>query len=232
MKKKAKARPPARKKAPWVKKVLLADDHALMRKGVRDLIEECAGYAVVGEARDGVEAIELAKKLRPDILVMDIALPRLNGLNACRHIRETLPEVKVIILSMYADREYVAEAVRQGVSGYLLKDGAADELMRAMDSVSAGRRYLSPMLSDVVAEVILSAHPAKVIEGWKSLTKKEKLILSMISEGAGRSDIAKRLAISPETVKTHRRNILAKLGLGSTADLAKLAVKEFMLKPA
>lgn len=222
---------PARDNAARVKRVLLADDHALMRKGVRDLIEECDGYEVVGEAQDGVEAIELAKKLRPDILIMDIALPRLNGLNACRHIREMLPGVRVIILSMYADREYVAEAVRQGVSGYLLKDGAADEIVRAMDSVSAGKRYLSPMLSDVVAEVILSAHPARVIEGWKKLTKKEKLVLSMVSEGAGRSEIAKRLSVSPETVKTHRRNILAKLGLHSTADLAKLAVREFTLKP-
>lgn len=214
------------------KRVLLADDHALMRKGVRDLIEECEGYEVAGEARDGIEAIELAKKLRPDILIMDIALPRLNGLNACRHIRETLPGVKVIILSMYADREYVAEAVRQGVSAYLLKNGAADEIMRAIAAVSAGKRYLSPMLSDVVAEVIISSRPARAIEGWKRLTKKEKLILSMISEGAGRSEIAKRFNISPETVKTHRRNILSKLGLGTTADLTRLAVKEFMLKPA
>lgn len=221
-----------REAVPRAKRVLLADDHALMLKGVRGLIEEHGGYDVVGEARDGVEAIELAKALRPDIIVLDIALPRLNGLNACRHIREMLPGIKVVILSLYADREYVAEAVRQGVAGYLLKGGAADELPRALDAVSAGSRYLSPMLSDVVAEVILSARPSKVIDGWKQLTKKEKLIVSMISEGAGRAEIAKRLSISPETVKTHRRNILAKLGLESSADLAKLALKEFTLKPA
>lgn len=214
-----------------MKRVLLAEDHALMRKGVRDLIGEHAGYKVVGEAVDGVEAIELAKKHRPDILIMDIGLPRLNGLNACRHIRESLPGVKVIILSMYADREYVAEAIRQGVAGYLLKAGAADELPRAMDAVSTGKRYLSPALSDVVAEVILAARPGKVFDGWRDLTKKEKLILSFISEGTGRSEIAKRMSISPETVKTHRRNILVKLGLHSTADLTQLAVREFTLKP-
>ncbi|NLW95216.1 MAG: response regulator transcription factor [Chlamydiae bacterium] len=221
-----------RRRTSAVRRVLLAEDHALVRKGVRDLIEERAGYSVVGEAIDGVEAIELAKKLRPDILIMDIGLPRMNGLNACRHIRELHPALKVIILSMYADREYVAEAVRQGVSGYLLKDGAADEILCAMDAVSAGKRYLSPALSDVVAEVILAARPAKVIEGWENLTKKEKLILTLISEGTGRSEIAKRMHISPETVKTHRRNILTKLKLRSTADLAALAVKEFTLKPA
>lgn len=215
-----------------VKRVLLADDHALMRKGVHDLIGECEGYEVAGEAQDGVEAVELARKLKPDILVMDISLPKLNGLNACRHIRETLPGVKVVILSMYADREYVAEAIRQGVAGYLLKEGAADEMVRALDAVAAGRRYLSPMLSDVVAEVILSSRPPRAIEGWKKLTKKERLVVSMIAEGAGRGEIAKRLSVSPETVKTHRRNILAKLGLHSTADLSTLAVKEFMLKPA
>jgi DNA-binding NarL/FixJ family response regulator len=206
-------------------RVLLAEDHTMVRAGVRSLLEG-AGIQVVGEAADGREAVKLAAELRPDVVVVDVAMPNLNGIEATRQLRNDSPRVAVIVLSMHGHRQYIAEALRAGAAGYLLKDAAVSELLNAVREVAAGRVYLSPAISDVaLGDYVKIMRNESAPAGVDLLSGREREVLQLIAESKTNSEIAKALKISAHTVDTHRRNIMEKLGIHNVVDLVKFAIR-------
>jgi len=209
-------------------KVLLAEDHTIVRKGLRSLLEDEEGIEVIGEAEDGREAIKLAEKLHPDIVVMDIAMPGLNGLEATRQLRKLYPEIKILILSVYANEEYVFQTLQAGAEGYLVKKAAPSELILAIKAVHQGNSFLSPSISrTVIDEYIRRAE--EISEGddtFKNLTARETEVLQLIAEGRKTREIAELLYISIKTVETHRAHIMDKLGIHSTAELTQYAISK------
>ena len=207
-------------------KVLLADDHRLIREGLRALLEQ-AGVEVVGEAADGHEAIAGAKQLRPDVVVIDIAMPGLNGIDAARRLRVEAPLVKVLALSMNSDRRYVIAMLDAGARGYLLKNSASEELLGALAAVLRGETYFSPAIpQDVLTQVVAVRHRTPVPASPKSLSAREREVLQLIAEGKTSKEIAATLNIAVPTVETHRRQIMAKLSVRSIAELTKYAIRE------
>jgi DNA-binding NarL/FixJ family response regulator len=209
-------------------RVLLAEDHTIVRKGLRSLLEDEEGIEVIGEAEDGREAIKLAEKLHPDIVVMDIAMPGLNGLEATRQLRKLHPEIKILILSVYANEEYVFQTLQAGAEGYLVKKAAPSELILAIKAVHQGNSFLSPSISrTVIDEYIRRAE--EISEGddaFKNLTARETEVLQLIAEGRKTREIAELLYISIKTVETHRAHIMDKLGIHSTAELTQYAISK------
>jgi DNA-binding NarL/FixJ family response regulator len=209
-------------------RVLLAEDHTIVRKGLRSLLEDEEGIEVIGEAEDGREAIKLAEKLHPDIVVMDIAMPGLNGLEATRQLRKLHPEIKILILSVYANEEYVFQTLQAGAEGYLVKKAAPSELILAIKAVHQGNSFLSPSISrTVIDEYIRRAE--EISEGddaFKNLTARETEVLQLIAEGRKTREIAELLYISIKTVETHRAHIMDKLGIRSTAELTQYAISK------
>lgn len=211
-------------------RVVLADDHKIVRDGLKSMLAKQLDIEVVGEAENGREAIQKARELTPDVVVMDIGMPELNGLDAARQLIEQMPGVKVVALSMHSDRRYVSEMLAAGAKGYLLKDSAFDELTRAIRAASEGRTYLSPGVADVVLEDYLrriggdgdsAAPPAP-----RGLSSREREVLQLIAEGLSTKQIASHLHLSVKTVETHRRQIMDKLGIFNIAGLIKFAVRE------
>ncbi len=202
-------------------RVALVDDHQIMRDGLRAILEKQLEVAVVGEAADGREAIEVVREARPDIVVMDVSMRGLNGVDATRQIVESFPDVKVIGLSMSADRRYVLAMLSAGASGYLLKDAAADELLRAIDAVDRGGTYLSSAIAGLVVDSAVG-HAAD----QSVLSKREREVLQLLAEGCTSKEIGDRLHVAVSTVDTHRRQIAGKLGLRTVAELTKYAVRE------
>ena len=207
-------------------KVVLAEDHTMVRAGVRALLEAAEGITVVGEASDGREAVKLVHNLEPHVVVMDVAMPKLNGIEATRQIHKERPETRIIILSMHGDRQYIFEALRAGASAYLLKDAAFGELLTAMEAVVAGRTYLSPAVSsvaldDYVHRVRSDAEPG----GIDKLSAREREVLQLIAESKTSAEIGRSLHISVHTVDTHRRKIMEKLDIHSVVDLVKFAIR-------
>lgn len=203
--------------------VLLVDDHQIMREGLRAILETHPEIHVVGEAADGHEAIAVALATRPDVIVMDVSMRGLNGVDATRRIVSELPEVKVIGLSMHSDRRFVLAMLSAGAVGYLLKDAAADELLRALQAVVAGKTYLSPAISSIVVETALHvSRPTEV----STLSGREREVLQLLAEGLTSKDIGRKLHIAVTTVETHRRQIMDKLKLRTVAELTKYAVRE------
>jgi len=205
-------------------KVLLADDHTIVREGILSLLQAHQGIAVVGTAENGQEAIEKARRTFPDIVVMDIAMPLLNGIEATRQLRRLLPQTKVIVLTMYADEEYVLRALQAGVRGYLLKRSAAAELLQAINKVERGDFYLSSEISHVVIERFLSS-PGPVEEAT-ALTERERQILQLVAEGHTNRQIAIALGITPKTVDTHRTRLMTKLDIHDTPGLVRYAIRK------
>ena len=206
-------------------KILLAEDHKIVREGLRAILEKEEGFLVVGEAADGREAIRLAQATHPDIVVMDISMPGLNGIDATKRIVADDPRTKVIGLSMNSDRRYVLEMLAAGATGYLVKNAAADELVRAIHAVSAGQTFLSPQVSAAVIDaVVRRATPAPFNVGV--LSTREREVLQLLAEGLTSKDIADKLTIAVSTVETHRKQIMSKLNLRSVAELTKYAVRE------
>jgi DNA-binding NarL/FixJ family response regulator len=203
-------------------KILVADDHTLVRAGLVSLIAHLPGMEVVAEAEDGRQALRLVRDLQPDIVLMDIAMPGLNGLEAAERIHGILPAVKIIILSMHASEEYVAQALKAGASGYLLKDAATAELEMALKSVSMGQFYLSPAISRQVVETMLHGGPT----GLDLLTPRQREILQLIAEGKSTREIAETLHLSVKTVEKHRSNLMRKLGLHNTAAVTVYAIRQ------
>lgn len=209
-----------------MKRVLLAEDHTLVRAGIRTMLEATGELQVVGEAGDGRVALELAAKLKPDLVIMDVSMPNMNGIEAARQIMNQRLGIKVIMLSMHADDQYVLESLRAGAAGFILKDAAFDELKKAIASVLAGNTYLSPPLAEkVMTSYARHARGESAPSDLSKLSTREREILQLIGEGNSSAEIAKTLHISVRTVETHRANIMEKLDIRSVAGLTKFAIK-------
>ena len=207
-------------------RILLADDHTLMRRGLRALLERQNGFAVVAEAADGREAVEIAAAVSPDVAVIDIGMPNLNGIEAARRITEKRPETAVVILSMHADESYVLRALKSGARGYLLKDSPEEDLIHAIRAVHNGKAFFSPEISKMLAEDYMRQMRQRGVEdSYELLTPREREILQMLGEGNSNKEVATKLNLSLHTVETHRGNLLEKLNLHSTAELILYAVR-------
>lgn len=207
-------------------KVLLADDHKIVRDGLRTLLEKHADIAVLGEAEDGREALHLTRKLSPDIVVMDIAMPELNGIEATRQILSDHPGVKIVALSMHSDKRFVSEMLKAGASAYLLKDCAFEELITAIRTVMKGKIYLSPGIAGVVLEDYIRKDSKKDSSVFSVLSDREREVLQLMAEGKTTKEVAAHLNVSIKTVETHRTNIMTKLDIHSIAELTKYAIRE------
>jgi DNA-binding NarL/FixJ family response regulator len=207
-------------------RILLADDHQIMRDGLRAVLASEDSFEIVGEAENGREAATLARTLVPDVIIMDIGMPDLNGVEATRQIKADNPGIKVIALSMYADRGYVLGILEAGASGYVLKTGAYDELHRAVKAVTQGKSYLSPDITQMVVDAQVRAPSQRGTSAQTSLGPREREIVQLLAEGHTSPQIARQLHISTRTVETHRHNIMKKLDLHSVADITKYAIRE------
>lgn len=205
--------------------IVLADDHHIVRQGLRALLEAEPDFDLVGETGDGLEAVQLAERLRPDVIVLDLMMPGLNGLEATRQIAARAPQTRVVILSMHANEAYVLEALRNGAAGYVLKDSSAAELVRAVREVVAGRRYLSPPLSERAIEAYVQKAQETPQDPYDTLTNREREVLHLAAQGHSSAEIAVRLSLSPRTVETHRAHLMRKLGLRSQTDLIRYALQ-------
>jgi len=207
--------------------ILLADDHAVMRAGLRLLLERHEDLKVIGEAGDGREAVELAESLKPDVAVVDVAMPLLNGIEATQRICAGEAHTQVVILSMHSDESYVLRALKAGARAYILKESAEDDLIRAVRSVSAGKSFFSPAISRMLLDDYVRQAASKGIEdSYDLLTPREKELLQLIAEGKTNKEIATLLNLSPFTVETHRARILQKLNLHSVPQLILYAVRK------
>ena len=217
----------APKKNSVKKKVLIAEDHKIMREGLRSLLEDKLGFECVAEANDGYEAVQRTKEFSPDIVIMDITLPNLNGIDATRQIKAQHPETQIVVLSMHATRNYVLQALQAGASAYLLKDAALEELATALASVNKGGMYLSSLITNS-AELSYGASnlSAKYLAQDQPLTKRELQVLQLIADGKSTKEIAAALEVSVKTIETHRKQIMDKLGIRSTAGLTKYCIRE------
>jgi len=208
-------------------RILLADDHIVMRTGLRALLERQPHLEVVGESENGRETVTLAGSLRPDVVVMDVGMPILNGIDATQTIVAECPTTAVIILSMHADESYVMRALKAGARGYLLKDSAAADLMGAIQAVSQGKSFFSPKVSRILAEDYVRVLKQKgSADTYDLLTSRERQILQLLAEGKTNKEVASALNISPYTVETHRSHILQKLNLHNSAELVLYAVRK------
>jgi len=208
-------------------RIMLADDHTVIRKGLRALLERQDGFTVVAEAADGREAVETAASLGPDVAVMDIGMPNLNGIEAARRITERRPETAVVILSMHADESYVLRALKSGARGYLLKDSPEEDLINAIRAVHQGKAFFSPEISKMLAEDYMRQMRQRGVEdSYELLTPREREILQMLGEGKSNKDVAAKLNLSLHTVETHRGNILEKLNLHGMAEMILYAVRK------
>ena len=208
-------------------RILLADDHNVMRGGLRLLLERQQGFRVVGEASDGRQAVEQAEETKPDIIVLDIAMPNLSGIEAAQRISALLPQTRIIILSMHADESYVLRALKAGAKGYLLKDSAENDLIEAIRAVDEGKAFFSPEISNIMVEDYVREMKRRGAEdSYELLTPREREILQMLAEGKSNKHIATVLDLSLYTVETHRRNLQDKLNLHSFAELILYAVRK------
>lgn len=208
-------------------RVLLADDHTVMRTGLRALLERQCNLEVAGEAENGRDAVSLSTSLRPDVIVMDVGMPLLNGIEATKAILKQAPSTGIVILSMHSDESYVMRALHAGARAYLLKDSAASELLAAIDAVSRGKSFFSSAISRLLAEDYVRVLRQKgVVDSYDLLTAREREILQLLAEGKTNKEVASELNISPYTVETHRGHILEKLNLHNPAELILYAVRK------
>ncbi|MBM4294611.1 MAG: response regulator transcription factor [Deltaproteobacteria bacterium] len=198
--------------------VVLADDHPMFRDGVRKIIERIENVQVGGEAGDGLELLEILKKSCPHLVILDISMPNLRGLEAIKEIKRTYPQVKVLVLTMHKKREFIRQALTFGADGFLVKEDAGGELIRAINTIRKGGKYLSPLLASVLTTMALEEEKADI------LTIREREVLKLLAEGKKTLEIAEALYISPNTVRRHRSNIMEKLNIKSMADLLKYAI--------
>jgi two-component system response regulator NreC len=214
-----------------VTSIVLADDHHVVRQSLRLLLEAEPDFQVLGEAASGLEAIELAERLRPEALVVDIMMPELNGLEVARRIKKELPRTVVVILSMHENEAYVLEALRAGVAAYVLKKSTAQELVYAIRQAIAGHLFLSPPLSEHAIQAYLERAQDTVLDPYETLTAREREVLQLAAEGQNNTEIAARLSISPRTVEMHRGNLMRKLRLRNQTELIRFALQRGILPP-
>ena len=211
-------------------RILLADDHTILRGGVRALLEAETGLSVIGEAEDGRAAVSIACKLKPDVVIMDIAMPLLNGLEATRQIKIQCPDAKVLVLSMHDNEEYIRQTLEAGAMGYILKDAAPRELIGAIKSVYRGEAVLSPAVTRLVIEDYLRWGGTRPQEETNSLSPREREVLQLIAEGYTSKQIAEILSISIKTVQAHRNNLMQKLDLHDRGELIKYAIQKKIIE--
>ncbi|MBN2593966.1 MAG: response regulator transcription factor [Sedimentisphaerales bacterium] len=207
-------------------RVLLVDDHSIIREGLRSLLEKQPGMEVVADTDDGRKAFDLVRELLPDIIIMDITMPGLNGIEATRRIVDEFPAVKVIALSIHSKRRYVADMLSAGAAGYVLKECLFDELVQAIKAVAAGGRYLSPRIADVVVSDYVKRLSTTPESPFEALKTREREVLQLVAEGKSTKQIALDLHLSTKTIEANRRQIMEKLNIHSVAELTKYAVRE------
>lgn len=211
-------------------RILLADDHTIVRQGIRKILEEQPDWQVIAEAGDGREAVRRAMELRPDITLMDISMPLLNGIEATSQISRRAPEVKVIILSMHPNEAYIGRALQAGAKGYLLKDSADSDLVRALTLVSQGKSFFSPAVARVMVDDHLRNLAARgIVDRYDSLSAREREIFQLVAEGKSNKEIADLLFVSPSTIETHRAHIMEKLDVHSAVELVLYAVRRGLI---
>lgn len=209
---------------------IIADDHEIVRRGLRAVLESEGACRVVAEAADGLSAAQLVEKHKPQILVLDLNMPRLHGMEVLRQTRASSPQTRVIVLSMHNDEPYVIESLRGGAMAYILKGSESREILQALKEVLAGRRFLSATLSEWAINA-LAAKPADDSDPLHTLTQRERTVVQLAAEGHSNAEIAEKLFISPRTAETHRTNLLRKLGLQTQTDLVRFAIRKGLIQP-
>lgn len=210
--------------------IVLADDHTILREGLRALLTADSNFEIVGEARDGREAVRCVEKLGPDLLLMDLSMPRMSGMDAIREIKKRYPETKIIALTVHKTEEYLLTTLQAGADGYVLKDATHDELMLAIKNVMGGKSYLSPGVSEKVIEGYLEGKENnRSLSSWESLSQREREVLKLIAEGYKNKEIADDLCISLKTVEKHRANLMKKLDLHNAAALTVYAMDKGLI---
>ena len=209
-------------------RILLADDHTLVRQGLRKVLEERADWEVVAEAGDGREAVRQAETLRPDVAILDVAMPLLNGIEATRQIARRVPTTRILVLSMHADEAYVTQILQAGATGYLLKDSADVDLLHAVAAVAEGKSFFSPAIARVMLDGYVRGD--KLTDRFESLSEREREIFQLIAEAKTNKEIASLLNVSPSTVETHRAHIMEKLDLHSAAEIVLYAVRRGVIR--
>ncbi len=205
--------------------ILLADDHHIVRQGLRVLLNAEQDFTIVGEAKNGLEVVNLVQRLKPDVLIMDLMMPGINGLEVTRQVKQRFPGTRIVILSMHANEGYVLEALRSGASAYVLKDSSAADLVHAVRDVTTGRRYLSPLLSERAMEAYVNKATDSVLDPYDTLTTREREVLHLSAQGNTSTEIGVKLSISPRTAEIHRANLMRKLGLQTQTDLIRYAIR-------
>jgi len=215
---------------PERKRIVIAEDHTILREGLRMLLSSNPAFEVVGEAQDGLEAIRSVESLKPDLILMDLSMPRMNGVGAIQEIKKLNPATKILVLTVHKTEEHILTALKTGADGYILKDATRGELMLALDNIFSGRSYLSPGISEKVIEGYLEGRKSvKSSTSWDTLTQREREILKMIAEGYRNKDIADYLCISSKTVEKHRANLMKKLDLHSASSLTSFAMEKGLI---
>lgn len=210
-------------------KVLIADDHRLFREGISNLLFSSDTIEVIGHAEDGADAFNKVKQMKPDVVLMDIAMPKMSGIEACKKIKGTFPEVKIISVSMHSDKQYVKGVLEAGADGYLLKNCTLRQLTDAIHSVQEGKKYLSPDITELIISGYLSPEDA-LTDDYNKLSEREKEIFLLLAEGKSAREIGEKLFISVKTVGTHKQNILDKLNLKTNADITKYALQKGLIQ--
>jgi DNA-binding NarL/FixJ family response regulator len=210
--------------------VVIADDHEIVRRGLRGILEADGTCRIVAEASDGLAAAQLVDKHKPAVLILDLNMPRLHGIEVLRQTRTASPHTRVIVLSMHNDEPYVIESLRAGAMAYILKGSESQDISHALKEVLAGRRYLSATLSEWAINALVSK-PATASDPLHALTQRERMVLQLAAEGHGNGEVAEKLFISPRTAETHRTNLLRKLGLQTQTDLVRFAIRKGLIQP-
>jgi len=213
--------------------VVLVDDHPIVRQGMRQLLQAHAEFSIVGETELGLMALELVETWRPDLVIVDLMLPDLNGIEVTRRMLRVSPQTRVAVLSMYSDEAHVFEALAAGATAYIIKGTSMETMLFALREMIAGRRYLSPPLTDRVVEAYLSrsAADARPVDRYQLLTTREREVLELLAHGATYAEIADKLVISPRTAETHRTNLMRKLGLKTPAEITVYAIQRGLIDP-
>jgi two-component system response regulator NreC len=209
--------------------VVIADDHSVVRHGVKSLLQTIPELRVIGEASDGPQAVSMVQQFQPDLLIVDMAMPGMDGLEVTRQVNECCPEVRVIILTIHNDAAVVRQAFLNGASGYMLKDTTPEDLLRGVLDVVGGRRYLSPPLVEMVFDFFINAAQTGTADAFAALTAREKEVFQLAAQGKNNSEVATALNISPRTAETHRANLMRKLSLRTQTDLVRYAIKRGVL---
>jgi two-component system response regulator NreC len=205
--------------------IILADDHQVVRQGVRALLENQPDIRVIAEAGDGLEAVRLVEELKPNVLILDLMMPGISGMEVTRNVRKASPNTRIIIFTMYSDLAYVAESLKYGANAYILKGSPGNDLLQAVKEVVAGRRYLSGQLTEYDLDAYFRMTEKTRFDAYDTLTMREREVLKMAAEGLGSHEIAERLSISPRTVEVHRANMMRKLSLSNQTELVRYALQ-------